>query len=295
MKNELIVTQSFELINSRYKVNEYEAKIIMLAISQIYKDDDEFKTYDLKISEISKALDSQQNHKQLKKVAESLLSKPLFIEDNNGWIGFNWFSSIRYIKDEAVLQVSIDPKLKPYLLQLKDNFKSYDIKNIIKLSSSYAIRIYQLLKQYQKIGNRILNVNDMQEMFKVPKSMFVYNNFKQKVLAVAVEQINEHTDLTISYEEIKTGRKITDLNFIIKTKKKAEIQTSALIEVEPTELPQIIKLVKGICGFSNEQTFYQPFTDGSFNLLKEDGSKMFFKSEKQLKRFMDEPASYKYN
>ena len=46
------------------------------------------------------------------------------------------------------------------------------------------------------------------------------DNFKSRVLDTAIQQINEFTDITASYEQIKDGRKITGFRFSYKDKAK---------------------------------------------------------------------------
>jgi len=86
------------------------------------------------------------------------------------------------------------------------------------MKSNYSMRIYQLLKQYQKIGYRNFNVEELRYLMKIPTS-YSYNHIKERVFVQAQKEMEEHSDITFKFEEIKTGRKITDIKFIIKKKK----------------------------------------------------------------------------
>jgi len=107
--------------------------------------------------------------------------------------------------------------MKPYLLNLKKNFTKFNIQNILPMKSSYSMRIYQLFKQYQKIGHRKFEVENLRNILQIPNS-YTYNNVKKIILMRAQEEMKLFSDLTFEFEEIKTGRKITDINFIIKKK-----------------------------------------------------------------------------
>ena len=48
------------------------------------------------------------------------------------------------------------------------------------------------------------------------------NNFKSRVLEPAIKQINEHTDITASYEQHKRGRTISGFSFRFKQKQQAK-------------------------------------------------------------------------
>jgi plasmid replication initiation protein len=294
MNKNQIAVQDYNLVNSKYKLNPAEIKFVLLAISKIDSvNASNFKEeYIIPIPEITTAFQTKQNHVQLKTFAKKLMSKPLEIELNNGnWAIFNFFSKVEYIG--GAFKVRIDGDLKPYLLELQKNFVQTDLKYIMHMTSQYAVRLYQLLKQYQKIGGRDFILAELQDTLQVPKSYTKkYNDFKEKVLEIAVKQINEFTDLKVKYDVKKVSRKVNEICFSIKTKAKSEIQTSQLFQVEVTELPKIVSLVKGIYGFKNCDNFYTPFADGSFNLEKEDGTKMHFKSEKQLEFFAKNPDKF---
>lgn len=294
MEKNQIAVQDYALVNSKYKLSSSEIKFVMLSISKIdsVKDLNFRDEYIIPISEISTAFQTEQNYKQLRAFAKSLMSKPVTIETADGWEIYNFFSRVKYVEGEGAFRVQMHKDLKPYLLELKKNFVQTDLKYIMHMTSQYAVRLYQLLKQYQKLGGREFMLAELQDTLQIPKSMYIFNNFKTKVLNIAIEQINEYTDLTVAYKVKKIGRKINELDFSIKTKEKSEIQTSQLFEVEATELPEQVKLIKGTYGFLNRDNFYTPFADGSFNLEKNDGSKMFFKSLKQLDFFAKNPDKF---
>ena len=106
--------------------------------------------------------------------------------------------------------------LKPYLLELKSNFKVYELQYVLNMNSEYAIRIYEMLKQYEKIGSRIFIVKDLQEILHVPVSYKKkYIDFRIKVLDISVREINKHSDLIVSYTPVKMGRSVHSINFTI--------------------------------------------------------------------------------
>ena len=87
------------------------------------------------------------------------------------------------------------------------------------MTSSYAVRIYELLSQHGDIGHRTFNLAWLRETLGVePGEYKLTADFKKWVIEIAVDQINKHSDLTVSYKSIKTGRAITDFAFKIKTK-----------------------------------------------------------------------------
>lgn len=219
LSNRNIVKQSYELNTARYRLSVVETDIIFKMISEIKNEDQDFKIYSFKVTELEKALGRSLDRSYLKETARNLMKKPLTI--NRGGGGFlvcNWLSSFEYSPKTGEIELSFDPKLKPYLLELQGRFVKADIRHVFKLTSEYSKRIYTIFKQWEKLGKYEVSVADWQKILEVPKSMLNYADFKRKVLEVAKNQINESTDLTVDFEEIKTGRKVTNLIWTINKK-----------------------------------------------------------------------------
>jgi plasmid replication initiation protein len=127
----------------------------------------------------------------------------------------------------------IYPKLRPFLLEVKEKFLKYKLENILPLKSSYVIRLYEILKDwlemYVRYGNKaekILKVEELREILEIPKS-YPYggsSGIKQRILEKAKSELEKYTDVIFDYEEIKTGRKVTHLKFIIRPNPK-KLQT----------------------------------------------------------------------
>lgn len=216
MSNRQIIKQDYKLINARYKLSATEIKIIMNAVSELRQDDVEFFTYEISVKDISSELSSQKNYSRIKNFCEDLMKKPLTIPEPDGnFLVVNWFSSLRYINNRGVIQYKISEDLKPYLLELKNRFVKYSLKYILPMTSSYSIRIYQLLKEYEKLSKRTFTVDELRDMLQVPIS-YKYAQFKQKVLKIAELELVKHCDIYFEYDEIKQGRKVTEILFRIK-------------------------------------------------------------------------------
>lgn len=214
-----VVKQSYELNNARYSLSAVETDLIMKMISEIKNEDKDFKTYLFKISEIEERIGKKINRTSLKTMAQELRKKNLTIDKGKeGFLVTGWVSSFEYHAERGEIELCFDPKLKPYLLELQGRFVKADIRHIFQLSSEYAKRIYTIFKQWEKIGTYTVNVEEWQKILEVPKTQLMYGEFKRKVLETAKEQINAKTDLEVSYTEIKTGRKITGIEWTIKKK-----------------------------------------------------------------------------
>jgi len=216
-----IVVKSYGLVNSRYKLTVAEANFVYILMEKIHRKDEEFKLYEISKQELEIILNSEQKSIRLDLLTDNLMKKILKIETERGWKKFTWFQSMEYINEMGMIEVKISEDLKPHLLNLKNRFVQCELENLLSFKSIYSKRLYELLVEYQKIGNRTIKVKDMQDMFQVPKSLLVYADFKRFVLEVALKEINEKTDLNFSYTPIKLGRKVDRIQFDIKFKKVA--------------------------------------------------------------------------
>lgn len=229
MNRNHIVTQSNRLIEARHMkpLSAREQKIILTMVSMIQPDDEDFKEYNISIKEFSEmlGLKGHAKYEEIKEVALHLQEKTIFIPDEDGFITTNWVASQRYKEGEGVLKLSFSPYLKPYLLQLKTQFTSYKLSNILSLGSGYSIRLYELMKKWQHLGQWEYPVEELKLKFGIEEGMYSrYTHFKNRVLKKAVEEVNEKTDLHIRFNEIKQGRKVEKISFTIQHSVEKEIQ-----------------------------------------------------------------------
>ena len=119
---------------------------------------------------------------------------------------------IQFSQDlDLILKIKFNDDMKPYLLELKNNFTQIkQVKYIKEFESKYAIRIYTLLKDYRLMGHRDINIEALSKMLQLPKSYSNYKFIRLRVLEPALKEINEKSDLEIyNIEPIeKQGKKI---------------------------------------------------------------------------------------
>lgn len=228
-KNKNQVLCSNNLIEAKYKLGVIEQKIIHRILTQINIQDKELKFFKIYIKDFCDLLGNTNNYKIIiNNACENLRKTDIWIEtDNETEIKTTWFSSAEYFSDGTV-ELEISRKLSPYLLELKRNFTKYDFSNIINFKSQYSIRLYQLLKQYDKIGKRDILLDELKEYFQIENEYKKYANFKQKILNIAQKEINSLSDISFAFEEIKKGRKVDKIKFyIIANKKEKEGKQSS--------------------------------------------------------------------
>lgn len=231
MKNKDVVMNN-QLIQSRYKLTKEEQNFIYKVVSQISKDDEDFKTYKVFFTEMEGLEKTVKHYKRFISFAESMVGKTLKITNSEEGKTFvcSWFSYIGNTQGQPFLEARFDPELKPYLIKLKGQFTKAKLPILLSFHSKYSSRLYFHLKSIYALANsRItlkkvvenIEVKSMVEQFGMPKSYLEkYTNFKNRFLIPTVEEINKKTEFEIIYKEHKTGRKITAIEFCIQEKEK---------------------------------------------------------------------------
>ncbi|EJR80230.1 replication initiation protein [Bacillus cereus] len=222
IKENNIVSKSNTLIEANSRLNLVEQKIILCLASNIEPSDKDFKTYRFPIKKFHHLLGLKGSTKytELSKITKELLSKVIEIRVGEEVIQVSWLSSAIYNKNKGIIDMRFDPLLKPFLLELSSQFTSYKLANIVKLKSTYAIRLYELLKQYEDIKERTISLENLRYYLDAIDLYIKYGNFKQRVLIPAQVELNEKTDILFEFEEIKFGRKVQKIKFKIRSRKK---------------------------------------------------------------------------
>lgn len=248
-----VVTKSNKIITARYKLSLLEQKFVLLMASLINPKDTDFKFYEIPVRDIAKILNLPKDdgsetkrgsiYKELRTIVKDLSGKPIIIREPDGEVTVNWVASMKVFNSKSnkkgVISFEFSERLKPYLLQLKKEFTTYKLKNIVQLRSSYSIRIYEILKQYEKIGKREVSVSDMRYLLGIEEDEYkLYGDFKRKVLMVAYKEINERTDIKFEFEELKEERRVVGLKFYISPKEGAPKQEE-LVEHHENEFPDV--------------------------------------------------------
>lgn len=228
--NKALVTKSNTLVEARYHFSIWETRVFTKLVSLIHPTDEDFKKYKLQIKDLVKFFGVNDNdaYAKIKAVPDNLLKKVVTIPyTENGEERFLKTGLIAQAsipkKKEGYIELSFHPDLKPYLLQLKRTFLSYDIRNVLKISSVYSIRIYELLKQYEKIGTREFDIDTLKVILGVSDKYKLYGHFKSRIILKAQQDLKLHTDIYFNFTEIKSGRKVVAILFEIKKNKTPEI------------------------------------------------------------------------
>ena len=222
-KNELVV-KSNRLIEASYRLSLAEQRIILMAITEVRKSRKNFNAEDfIEVRAVDFAnlfdTDVKNSYVQLQDAAKSLFSRYVVLREIDPITGkqavleARWVSAVQYIAGAGLIRIQFSGVVVPLVTRLETNFTSYAISSVSKMTSTYAIRLYELLLQWGSMGHREVEIDWLKSALQVASDYSRLSNFKQWVIDVAVSQINDYSDLTVSYDQRKSGRTVTHLIF----------------------------------------------------------------------------------
>ena len=234
MKNGLVVKDN-ALMNASYNLEVTEQRLILLAIINA-RETHQGITSDSKLEIHANDYASQFHvtkeaaYKALKTAVNNLFERQFsFKEETKKGVGVvrsRWVSRIKYIDDSAILEITFAPDVVPLITRLEKHFTSYQIQQVTQLTGKYAIRLYELLIAWREVGKvPQIELSEFRAKLGVEDDEYkAMNHFKSRVLEPSIKQINQHTDITVSYEQHKRGRTITGFSFRFKQKSQPKIE-----------------------------------------------------------------------
>ena len=223
-KNNIIV-QHNNLIEARYRLTLQEKRIVLWLSSQVTSFDEDFKEHHLSIKEFADMTNTKGEnlYTNLQTITRRLMQRIITIRPigEKRLIQVAWLGAADYKIDKGIISLSFHPHLKPFFLKLKDNFTKINISDVMCLQSIHSTRIYELLKQREYVGERIIKLEDLRDICGISSEKYKQiNDLQRYVLNISQREINEKTDIEISYSMIKEGRKYVAVEFKIKNKDK---------------------------------------------------------------------------
>jgi plasmid replication initiation protein len=221
-KDPFRVIKGNPLIEAKFELTPIQTKLFLFLLAKLDTSKTNFEPMIVVVKDFQKFIgtkgDSLYNH--LKKEVEKMIGKRVYYKDDNVELNSSLISGYLYLEKEGAFLVEFPSLLKPFLLQLKENFTVIDIRNILGLDSSYAMRFYEICKEKERFKTFQYTVTEIKEMFSIENKYKNYFDFKVKIIIQARNELQENSELYFDFEEIKQGKKVVAIRFtVIKNKK----------------------------------------------------------------------------
>lgn len=232
-----VVMSNNMIMHSASSLSLNEMKLLRYIIMQTKRGDDYLFEYNFAVKDFAKdaEISVKDAYRDFKKMSRHMMQEVLEIEDkkNDHWRLFHWVDMCDYYK--GVVTIKISDELKPFLLHLVGSFTRYELDEIIKMNSIYAIRIYEVIRA--NMNDRKLPYADQQAEISISmdvlrrvtntENKFKLNaDFKRRIIDAAVKEINRCSKYHVTAEPYKKGRAIAGYDFLIESQAGHAVRTS---------------------------------------------------------------------
>lgn len=224
------VRKSNELIQrSRFRLSLQQQRVMLYLISKIGYDDDEFHEYEFNIPEFCRVcgIPIGSNYNDLKAAIRDISDKSMwvYISENTETL-LRWIEKPYINKDCGTIKIRLDRDMKPFLLELKSHYTSYELIYTLMFSSKYSIRLYEVCRSHlydkRKVFKYAYDIEELRQLLDC-ENYTDFRNFRRRVLDIAIKDINENSDMNVSYNKKTQGRKVVKIEFVISTKQTVEL------------------------------------------------------------------------
>lgn len=226
---DLTIWQDNAITKARYEMTSLEKNILYMVLAQIKKDDTYETLYYVHAKELMELTGEEIRYGDFVKATRKLVQRYFETDLPNGdFLQATFVSSARYLKGQGIIQIRLDPEVRPFFVELKEKFTTFQLHTALTLNSKYAKRLYELFSMYKSMKDPSFRVNldDLKRQLGIidDKGKDRYANFahfKKAVLDPAEKEILAAGELSFSYTPIKKGRAIAQLEFTVKYEREA--------------------------------------------------------------------------
>jgi plasmid replication initiation protein len=190
-----------------------ELRFFSIYLAKINSRDLSTRVVEFKISDFQKIMNfkGHLNIENLKNITNKLLSKVINIpNDENGYTAFTLFKKCKVYQNkedgEWYVQIDANDESLELMFEFKKKYFTYELWNALQLKSSNQLRMYEILKQYERIGERIITITELRHLLGIKDKEYTrYEDFRKCVLDTCKDALKMYSDIQFSYEP--TGKK----------------------------------------------------------------------------------------
>jgi plasmid replication initiation protein len=216
MSKTVEIWQDNVLTVARYEMSETEKNILYMVVAQVKPGDSELKKYQVSVNQMAEINRSTRLKMEAYRQATRKLMTRIFETTlpNGDFLQASFITSALYKKGTDMIEIGLSTEVRPFYVDLNQRYTKIQLAAAISLNSAYAKRIYEVLCMYKNMKDKTFRreLNEFKTMLsiidqKTGKDSYPnWTIFKQKILDIAVKEINGHTDITFTYKPIYGDR-----------------------------------------------------------------------------------------
>lgn len=245
-----LVVKANALLPVLARMSLNELRLLAFCISTVDRDSDAFSPITAKASALAEVFSVEQKivYGLVEELCIKINQKPLRISEGTSKITRFWFTEIVYNPTSGTFTFEFSDKLRPYLLQLRENFTSYRIRDVYQFTSASTWHVYELLRQHKNMKKFEIDIDRFKALIGVASSYPRFGNFKYKLVDPSIDEINKVSDIQVQYEVMKRGVKAVGFRFYIRENdgKQTLVDRAKrhLLKNTPNALPEFAKLLR---------------------------------------------------
>lgn len=217
------VIKANELIQQRtHMLSVQEQKIILFMISMLTPGQKEFEYQTFDIIDFCDVCGidntSGKNYEHLRKAVQNLSDKSMWVVGRETDTLMRWISNAKIEKGSGKIEIRFDEEMKPYLLELKDRYTQFDLIYTLTMRSKYGVRLYEILKSYERLNEPVVFTIDRFQAI-IGSTYDRWQDIKRRIIEPAVNELNEVSDLQVSYRYKKKGKSVVEVIFDVSPKR----------------------------------------------------------------------------
>lgn len=226
-KKDLRVYKANSVIEASYDLSVAEHRLLLACFTQIGKGATDQRLYRVYARDIAALADipTPVAYRDAAAATERLYERSVEVyEGPNGATPpkkrkFRWIQEAVYAEGEGYVDVRLSTSILPYVNNLLEQYTVYHMQDVARMTSRYAIRVYELLVQWRRRGNRTVDIQWLRRALGIGEKYSNFKDFRRRVVEPAVEQINDRSPLHVEWSTRKTGRSVTHIEFTFSDEK----------------------------------------------------------------------------
>ena len=218
---DLRVYKANAVVEASYDLSVSEHRLLLACFAQIGREATDERLYRVYARDIAELADipTPDAYRDAAVATARLYERSVEVfEGPNGTVPpkkrkFRWIQEAVYAEGEGYVDVRLSTSILPYVNNLLEQYTVYHMQDVARMTSRYAIRVYELLVQWRRRGSREVEVEWLRSALGARDRYSNFKDFRRRVIEPAVQQINERSPLHVEWRPRKTGRKVTHIEF----------------------------------------------------------------------------------
>lgn len=226
----LQVTKSNSLLEASYQLNARAQKLMLCFVAKLNPQEKAKPEMSITASEFSELMKIPMSdaHRDLHAAADALFDAHILIKEDGVQRRIRWLQEDAIkLTGEGTVTVMWSNRILRHLCELERNFKSYNLEDIANLNTSHAIRLYEILvvwlRPEKRSGWRKLSLDEFKMSMGIADKYPVWKDLNKWVITPSLKQINKSSNLTVTMQTEKKGRKIVGLIFDFKADEQMQL------------------------------------------------------------------------